>query len=239
MSNKGDKRLTSVLKWPFIIILFINAFLLGFSFIYYSEITLDSKISSFFSFVSTFGILATIVVYWLGKADLDNKEKRSNEIKLKSISTRLNHQIKINTHITEQLKSLCKNIINNGEFLDIKFHIANNFLLVATRDKRLDVISMNPYESFSIIEISPKELEVIYKELTMLSNNTLLIDLFSEFIIDAYDILYDSTLLVEKITSEYKVDSLYSTVVNLNNACDSFLERQEEIKNNLSNHTLH
>lgn len=156
MSNKGDKRLTSVLKWPFIIILFINAFLLGFSFIYYSEITLDSKISSFFSFVSTFGILATIVVYWLGKADLDNKEKRSNEIKLKSISTRLNHQIKINTHITEQLKSLCKNIINNGEFLDIKFHIANNFLLVATRDKRLDVISMNPYESFSIIEISPK-----------------------------------------------------------------------------------
>lgn len=73
----------------------------------------------------------------------------------------------------------------------------------------------------------------------MLSNNTLLIDLFSEFIIDAYDILYDSTLLVEKITSEYKVDSLYSTVVNLNNACDSFLERQEEIKNNLSNHTLH
>lgn len=238
MSNKGDKRLTSVLKWPFIIILFITSFLLVFSFIYYSEISLDSKISSFFSFVSTFGIAATLVVYWLGKTDSDNKEKRSNEISLKSINTRLNHQIKINTHITKELKSLCDNIINNGSHLDINFHIASNFFLVATRDKRLDFISMNPYESFSIIKISPKELESIYKELTILSNDSLLIDLFSDFIIDAYDILYDSTLLIEKITSKYKVGSLYSTVGNLSNACDSFLEKQEKIKNALSKLTL-
>ncbi|MFH6839055.1 MULTISPECIES: hypothetical protein [Providencia] len=214
-------------------------FAITYAIFFYWNIDNNNKWSTFFSFTSTFGIVATIVVYWLGKADLDKKEKRSNKINLKSISTRLNHQIKINTHITEQLKSLCENIINNGEYLDIKFHITNNFLLVVTRDKRLDLIWKNPYEPFSIIEISPKELEAIYKDLTILPNNKLLIDLFSEFIIDAYDILYDSTLLIEKITSEYKVDSLYSTVINLNNACDSFLERQEEIKDNLSKLPLH
>ncbi|EOL5891976.1 hypothetical protein VU602_02785 [Providencia stuartii] len=214
-------------------------FAITYAIFFYWNIDNNNKWSAFFSFTSTFGIVATIVVYCLGKSDLDKKEKRSNKINLKSISTRLNHQIKINTHITEQLKSLCENIINNGEHLDIKFHITNNFLLVVTRDKRLDLIWKNPYEPFSIIEISPKELEAIYKDLTTLPNNKILIDLFSEFIIDAYDILYDSTLLIEKITSEYKVDSLYSTVINLNNACDSFLERQEKIKDNLSKLPLH
>ncbi len=78
MSDKGENCLTFVLWWSFIIILFTTVFLLGFSFIYYSQISLDSKISSFFSFTSTFAIVATITVYFLQKKhsiELENKKK--------------------------------------------------------------------------------------------------------------------------------------------------------------------
>lgn len=74
MSDKSENCLTFVLKWSFIIILFITVFLLGFSFIYYSQISLDSKISSFFSFLSSFGILATIGVYFWQKNDSKRKQ---------------------------------------------------------------------------------------------------------------------------------------------------------------------
>lgn len=74
MSDKGENCLTFVLKWSFIIILFTTVFLLGFSFIYYSQISLDSKISSFFSFLSSLGILTTIGVYFWQKNDSKRKQ---------------------------------------------------------------------------------------------------------------------------------------------------------------------
>ncbi|HGN0294521.1 TPA: hypothetical protein ACKRII_002964 [Proteus mirabilis] len=74
MSDKDENCLTFVLKWSFIIILFTTVFLLGFSFIYYSQISLDSKISSFFSFLSSLGILATIGVYFWQKNDSKRKQ---------------------------------------------------------------------------------------------------------------------------------------------------------------------
>ncbi|AZH06002.1 TPA: hypothetical protein RG700_001738 [Proteus mirabilis] len=79
MSDKGENCLTFVLWWSFIIILFTTVFLLGFSFIYYSQISLDSKISSFFSFTSTFGIVATITVYFLQKKHSIELENKKNE----------------------------------------------------------------------------------------------------------------------------------------------------------------
>ncbi|MGO2104902.1 MAG: hypothetical protein ACTH3P_05785 [Proteus vulgaris] len=79
MSDKGENCLTFVLWWSFIIILFTTVFLLGFSFIYYSQISLDSKISSFFSFTSTFGIVATITVYFLQKKRSIELENKKNE----------------------------------------------------------------------------------------------------------------------------------------------------------------
>ncbi|ATN01145.1 hypothetical protein CRN77_16010 [Proteus vulgaris] len=79
MSDKGENCLTFVIWWSFIIILFTTVFLLGFSFIYYSQISLDSKISSFFSFTSTFGIVATITVYFLQKKHSIELENKKNE----------------------------------------------------------------------------------------------------------------------------------------------------------------
>ncbi|MBI6216153.1 hypothetical protein ACNARK_12020 [Proteus sp. DFP240708] len=79
MSDKDENCLTFVLKWSFIIILFTTVFLLGFSFIYYSQISLDSKISSFFSFLSSLGILATIGVYFWQKNDNAKKQQEFDE----------------------------------------------------------------------------------------------------------------------------------------------------------------
>ncbi|MQC06433.1 hypothetical protein [Morganella morganii] len=79
MSNKEPLRFIFSLRWAFSIILILTLFFLPFSFIYYSEISLDSKISSFFSFISTFGIAATIGVYFWQKNDSNKKQKDFDE----------------------------------------------------------------------------------------------------------------------------------------------------------------
>lgn len=83
MNNKEPTWFISTLRWAFSIILILILFFLTFSFIYYSEISLDSKISSFFSFISTFGIAATIgVCFWQKKDNLSKIEKKINAINI-------------------------------------------------------------------------------------------------------------------------------------------------------------
>ncbi|WP_260291480.1 hypothetical protein [Proteus vulgaris] len=103
MSDKGENCLTFVLWWSFIIILFTTVFLLGFSFIYYSQISLDSKISSFFSFTSTFGIVATITVYFLQKKHSIELENKKNE--------------RIDSSISKILLMECQRISYDVEFM--------------------------------------------------------------------------------------------------------------------------
>lgn len=109
MSDKGECCLTFVLKWSFIIILCTTVFLLGFSFIYYSEISLDSKISSFFSFISTFGIAATIVVYLLQKFHSDRNEKKIVNAYLNAMHEEISGLNKNKENISK-----IKEIIKNG-----------------------------------------------------------------------------------------------------------------------------
>lgn len=84
MENKEPIRFISILRWTFLILLILVLFFLPFSFIYYSKISLDSKISSFFSFISTFGIAATIVVYCWQKRDTKKSNKESLRKKAES-----------------------------------------------------------------------------------------------------------------------------------------------------------
>lgn len=79
MKSKEPINFISALRWAFSITLILTLFFLPFSFIYYSEISLDSKISSFFSFISTFGIAATIGVYFWQKNDSNKKQKDFDE----------------------------------------------------------------------------------------------------------------------------------------------------------------
>ncbi|WP_337239260.1 hypothetical protein [Proteus faecis] len=79
MSDKGDNCLIFVLKWSFIIILFTTVFLLGFSFIYYSDIDTGNKTSSFFSFLSLFGIAFAYFIYRKQKNDAIEIEYRINK----------------------------------------------------------------------------------------------------------------------------------------------------------------
>ncbi|WPD00338.1 hypothetical protein [Proteus terrae] len=93
MDNKEPLRFISALRWAFSIILILLLFFLPFNFIYYSDISLDSKISSFFSFISSLGILATISVYLWQKYDNKIIEKNIN--------------CKIISHTKTQLSYIC------------------------------------------------------------------------------------------------------------------------------------
>lgn len=108
MSNKGESCLTFVLTWSFIIILFVTVFLCGFSFIYYSEkISLDSKVSSFFSFVSSLGILSTIGVYIHQKNREDRMQKNKDDI--------------VKRYIILDIKGHLKTISDIKKFLDSEY----------------------------------------------------------------------------------------------------------------------
>ena len=82
MSDKKEDCFFSAMRTAFLIILGLVIFYLGYSFIYFSKISLDSKISSFFSFISSFGILFTIIVYLWQKGDNEKQKiKKIDAIK--------------------------------------------------------------------------------------------------------------------------------------------------------------
>ncbi|MBS0858407.1 hypothetical protein [Providencia rettgeri] len=88
MSNKNEDCFVSAMKVAFIIIVLILIFLCGFSFIYYSEISLDSKTSSFFSFLSLFGIVLAYVIYKKQKThsiELEDKKSERLDVSISKI----------------------------------------------------------------------------------------------------------------------------------------------------------
>lgn len=94
MNRKKEDYFCSAMRLAFIIIILLLIFFFGFSFIYYSNISLDSKISSFFGFTSTFGILATIFVYHMQKKSDDKKQKNRDEIIKRYIISDINENLK-------------------------------------------------------------------------------------------------------------------------------------------------
>ncbi|WP_067399831.1 hypothetical protein [Morganella psychrotolerans] len=103
MDNKEPIIFVSALRWAFSIVLILILFFLPFSFICYSEISLDSKISSFFSFLSLFGIVAACVIYI--------KQKKH------SIDTEIRKNIRIDNSISKILLMECERIGYHREFM--------------------------------------------------------------------------------------------------------------------------
>ncbi len=79
MSEKEEDCFASAMITAFQIMALILAIECVYSFIYYSEISLDSKISSSISFASLFGIVLTYVIYKKQKEHSIELENKKNE----------------------------------------------------------------------------------------------------------------------------------------------------------------
>lgn len=113
MSDKKEDCFCSAMKTAFLIILILIVFFLGYSLIYYGDMDYSSKISSGFSFLSSFGILATIGVYFWQRKDIEGNESKRITAACNSLSIAISLNklfIKINTG----------NIINLHKVLESK-----------------------------------------------------------------------------------------------------------------------
>ncbi|HGM9746328.1 hypothetical protein ABN236_09030 [Proteus sp. fly-1013] len=212
MSNKGDKLLTFVLKWSFIIILFTTVFLLGFSFIYYSQISLDSKISSFFSFLSSLGILATIGVYFWQRNDA---KKLANEVEKSILNMIISECQRVESELqhAENVFSILDKIElinitskNNGDIFIITSINEN----MRSRTNYLKKIELSSIENLLGLATSTnsKYIEVIYSMMVdiMRSNEELSLWLLSDNVIYEHvglykRSLYDIRYLIYRITT--------------------------------------
>ncbi|MBC4010405.1 hypothetical protein H8R13_01405 [Morganella morganii] len=103
MKNKEPDWFISSLRWSFAAIALILLFLGVYYFIYFSTISLDSKISSFFSFISSLGIIAACVIYIKQKKHL--------------IETEIKKNIRIDDSISKILLMECERISYHREFM--------------------------------------------------------------------------------------------------------------------------
>ncbi|WP_235365997.1 hypothetical protein [Proteus terrae] len=190
MSSKCENCLTFVLRWSFIIIIFTILFLCGFSFIYYSKISLDNKISSFFSFISTFGILATIGVYFWQKKDaslIENYkiEKQKESIKILILDAVSNFHLSFESTKNHLLWNDTKNALRQIDNIDTTIiskclydasNVDNNMfkniseLNIAIIEYKLHI--MNKIENYNNGDDNAIKLAVIYcKEANKEINN--------------------------------------------------------------------
>ncbi|MEM8052738.1 hypothetical protein Q4Q99_14395 [Morganella morganii] len=108
MDNKEPICFISTLRWAFLIILISTILFLLYDFLYYLEISLDSKMSYFFSFISSLGIVAACVIYI----------KQKNH----SIETEIKKNIRIDNSISKILLMECERIAYHREFMQ-KSHV--------------------------------------------------------------------------------------------------------------------
>ncbi|HHO0367450.1 TPA: hypothetical protein ACRR5U_001171 [Morganella morganii] len=89
MSNEKEEYFCSAMVVLFWSIIALTIFFLGYSFIYYSDIDLASKISSGFSFVSSLSIFVTIIIYFMQKKSDDEKQRTRDEIVKRNLNIAL------------------------------------------------------------------------------------------------------------------------------------------------------
>ncbi|OBU09882.1 hypothetical protein [Morganella psychrotolerans] len=145
MKNKEPDWFISSLRWSFAAITLILLFLGVYSFIYYSTISLDSKISSFFSFISSLGIVAACVIYI----------KQKNH----SIETEIKKNIRIDDSISKILLMECERIGYHREFMQKSY-----MFLVDNKPSNLTVKKegTNYYVAFKV-ENHKEYTKVFYK----------------------------------------------------------------------------
>ncbi|HEM6893811.1 TPA: hypothetical protein U2I46_001227 [Providencia stuartii] len=103
MPDKKEDCFVSAMIVAFKTLGFLLVFLCGLSFIYYSEISLDSKISSFFSFLSLFGIILAYVIY---------RKQKTHSIELEDKKSK-----RIDESISKILLMECQRIAHDVEFM--------------------------------------------------------------------------------------------------------------------------
>ena len=195
MNNKEPEWFISSLRWSFSAIALILLFLGVYSFIYYSTISLDSKISSFFSFISTFGIAATIGVYFWQKND--NKKTEKEKIK----NTAESYYEILRRHF-DDLKNSTNGLIKIHE-LSSKIDVISIDCISLHNMSSFDIKFKNDNDNTTIradrIDITP--LSIMYANSTAVGSE----------VAKAYWFIYN----ISSITN-ITIDSLIS---NINNGC--------------------
>ncbi|MCR4178826.1 hypothetical protein AB7W14_11385 [Providencia rettgeri] len=127
-------------------------FAITYAIFFYLNIDNNNKWSTFFSFTSTFGIVATICVYWWQKKDSENSEKkRQKEISISYLN--------IFTAYADELKTIVIQLVklhdllnrNNDSFVEyLGGHNIHAFILKNTKGRELGNARMFKFDSSSL-----------------------------------------------------------------------------------------
>ena len=168
VDNKRERQ--SLLSKPVLwLILGLIVFIAVVSFICYVNIDTSAKISSFFSFVSTFGIIATISIYFFQKNDYNTqKENERKEIE-EQIKLSLISACYINDYILSYNLKLLKELHEKNVPTNI-FDVKK--LILKYEKKNLDDIL---YQSYSI---NPKISSIIHRLILLIEQTNIKISLF-------------------------------------------------------------
>ncbi|WP_272516331.1 MULTISPECIES: hypothetical protein [unclassified Providencia] len=126
MSDKKEDAIAKILKYGFVVTLIFSILYYTCSEIYNATPEVSGRLSNVFSFVSSFGIIATIIVYLWQRNDQKRRDKDENSKKKESIK----HLIKIvASNFDYSINNLeaylnlghTKNALNQLKTIDTKF----------------------------------------------------------------------------------------------------------------------
>lgn len=220
MNNKEPIYFISALRWAFSITLMLTLLFLPFSFIYHSEISLDSKISSYFGLTSTFGIVVTIVVYLLGKHNSEKKQIEYDDIFFMEINNTLKSYIRSGDGIKENFDEiLLKNNIFN---ISIHKGINDKFIKInlETESSKSSMLIFCPHDSnfnFRDTMISPDFLsKKAYRKLLTAIELTENFNIFIDLLLSDEE-GYDLIEMMKFYTDEFYLDCIPQLKELLNN----------------------
>ncbi|MDC5888650.1 hypothetical protein [Proteus mirabilis] len=127
-------------------------FAITYAIFFYLNIDNNNKWSTFFSFTSTFGIVATICVYWWQKKDSENSEKkRQKEISISYLNIFTAYADELKTIVIQLVK--LHNLLdkNNDSFVEyLGGHNIHAFILKNTKGRELGNARMFKFDSSSL-----------------------------------------------------------------------------------------
>ncbi len=143
-------------KWlTFLVVAVIVLMVVTFAIFFYWNIDDNNKWSTFFSFMSTFGIVATITVYSLQKKHVENSEKkRQKEISISYLNIFTAYAEELKTIVIQLVK--LRNLLdkNNNSFVEyIGGYDIHAFILKDEDGKELGNARMFKFDSSSLSSI--------------------------------------------------------------------------------------
>ncbi len=136
-------------KWlTFLVVAVIVLMVVTFAIFFYWNIDDNNKWSTFFSFTSTFGILATIFVYYMQKESDDKKQKTKDDIIKRNIKSIIKEKKDTINDINEFIDSSFQK-----EIISFKVEYSEKFPIAL-----ISLIENNELFQYKIIRISNNEL---------------------------------------------------------------------------------